>query len=242
MKVLKLNILFLLSLIIVSCGSKKDTQTLPEGYHAVVVQETKDADKYTYMRVKEGNKDFWIASEKIPVANGDTVYYSRADEMKNFKSKTLDKTFESIYFVNDISKEKPSMSGNTAMEGQQEHPQIEVNKDENIKIEPVEGGYTIQQIYDQKDDLAGKTVKVKGKVTKFNESIMNRNWVHIQDGTNSGDNFDLLITTPDFVKVGDIITAEGVLAVDKDFGAGYKYDVVVEDAKIMEDQAPKPGI
>ena len=64
---------------------------------------------------------------------------------------------------------------------------------------------------------------------------MNRNWVHIQDGTDNNGDFDLLITSDETVKVGDIIVAEGTLAIDKDFGAGYFYTVVIEEAKIISE-------
>jgi hypothetical protein len=61
---------------------------------------------------------------------------------------------------------------------------------------------------------------------------MNKNWVHLQDGTRDGDNWDLAITTQDIVKTGDIVVFEGVVALNKDFGAGYVYDVILEDAKL----------
>jgi hypothetical protein len=81
--------------------------------------------------------------------------------------------------------------------------------------------------------LKGKVVNVKGKVVKFNKQIMNRNWIHIQDGTGNENEFDLVVTSDQDTKVGDIIVAEGTLSVDKDFGAGYFFPVIVENAKIQ---------
>ena len=63
---------------------------------------------------------------------------------------------------------------------------------------------------------------------------MKRNWIHIQDGTGDENSYDLVVTTNDEVKVGDVITAEGKLAVDKDFGAGYFFPVIIEEAKIVK--------
>lgn len=48
-----------------------------------------------------------------------------------------------------------------------------------------------------------------------------------QRGTN-----DLVVTTQDAPKVGDVVTAKGTLHKDKDFGAGYKYRMIVEEATV----------
>ena len=104
---------------------------------------------------------------------------------------------------------------------------------EELKVTPAAGGITIAEIYAKKDSYAGKSVKIKGEVVKFNAEIMGKNWLHIQDGTKNNADFDLTITTSDVVKVGDIVTFEGVVAVNKDFGAGYSYDVIVEEGKLL---------
>lgn len=93
---------------------------------------------------------------------------------------------------------------------------------------------TVADVFANKDKLAGKEVAVRGKVMKFSPMIMGRNWLHLQDGSGdvaSGTN-DLTITTTDSVKVGDVVEAKGPLSVNKDFGAGYSYDVILENAKV----------
>lgn len=96
------------------------------------------------------------------------------------------------------------------------------------------GGTSIAEVWANRKALAGKTVTVRGKVVKFHAAIMNRNWLHLQDGTGTpGDGtHDLTFTTADMTKVGDIVTATGTVAVDKDFTAGYKYGVIVEQASL----------
>ena len=100
-----------------------------------------------------------------------------------------------------------------------------------ISIAPAEGGISIGELFSNKDSYAGKTVIIKGQVTKFSASIMKRNWVHLQDGTSGDGEHDLTITTQDVVAVGDVVTFEGTITLDKDFGAGYKYAVIMEEAK-----------
>jgi hypothetical protein len=92
---------------------------------------------------------------------------------------------------------------------------------------------TIAEVYAQRGTLKEKGVAVRGKVVKFNEGIMGRNWLHIRDGTGSDnkDN-DLTVTTGDKAQVGEVVVVKGTLRVDKDFGTGHPYPVIVEDAKV----------
>ena len=212
-----------------SCSKKNDNQpmqNLPAGTHAVKVLDNMDAAGYTYLQVDENGNQYWIAAPQTQVNKGEIVYYSQGMEMKNFHSNTLNRTFDSIFFVQSISKE-PSNNPVTAAHSQA----LNIPK-EQISISPLKGGKTIAEIFSQEQSLAGKTIRVKGKVVKFNPNILDRNWIHIQDGTASGDNFDLLITSKETVQVGDVITVEGKVAINKDFGAGYSYPVMIENAKI----------
>ena len=94
---------------------------------------------------------------------------------------------------------------------------------------------TIADVWAKRAALAGKTVTVRGKVVKFNGGIMGRNWLHIQDGSGKAADatHDLTVTTDAVVKLGDIVTAKGVLAIDKDFGAGYVYKAILESAIVI---------
>ena len=101
------------------------------------------------------------------------------------------------------------------------------------KIKKPEHGKTVSALYAQKNILGGKEVIVRGKVIKFNKNIMGKNWIHIQDGTGDIGTNDLTITTSDMVEVNDIVVVTGRIATDRDFGFGYKYDIIIEDAKVL---------
>jgi hypothetical protein len=103
----------------------------------------------------------------------------------------------------------------------------------NVVVEPCGDCITIAKLLENKQSLSGKVIKIKGQVTKFNPAIMGKNWVHIQDGTEFQGGFDLTITTDIQVSVGETVTFEGKLALDKDFGYGYSYNVLLEDAKTV---------
>ena len=103
----------------------------------------------------------------------------------------------------------------------------------NAKVEPCADCITIENLIANKNDFAGKTISMKGVVAKVNEEIMGRNWVHIQDGTEADGIFDFTVTTNQSVKTGDIVTFKGIIAVDKDFGYDYFYEIIMEDAQII---------
>ncbi len=63
---------------------------------------------------------------------------------------------------------------------------------------------------------------------------MELNWVHIQDGTEFEGKFDLTVTSTESFKVGSVVTLEGVLALNKDFGYGYSYEVLLEKATAIQ--------
>jgi hypothetical protein len=101
----------------------------------------------------------------------------------------------------------------------------------DVKVDPCKDCIIISNLLENKKNYSGKTIKVTGKVTKYNPEIMGKNWIHIQDGSEFKGEFDLTITTDQKVSVGEIITFEGKIVLDKDFGYGYFYSVLMEDAK-----------
>ena len=103
-------------------------------------------------------------------------------------------------------------------------------------IEPPEGGKTVAEIFQQKDELDGKPVLVRGVVTKVSNHILGRNWVHLQDGTGAPGANDLTVTTEAVLSVGDTVTVKGTLALNRDFGAGYQYDLLLESAEVQGQQ------
>ena len=94
------------------------------------------------------------------------------------------------------------------------------------------GGHTIADLFANQATLANTAVAVRGKVVKYNRQILGHNWLHLQDGTGSAGTDDLTVTTDADVELGAIVVVRGTLATKRDFGAGYKYDVLVENATV----------
>ncbi len=201
------------------------------------VIETMDAGGYTYVQVDTGTEKIWAAAPQFAVKVGDDVVVPEGMPMANFASKTLNRTFEVVYFVPSVL-----VGGGESLPGglPQGHPPMEGNSKVVVDSTKVDfsgitvaaGGQSVADIYAKKAELAGKPVKVRGKVIKFNSGIMGKNWIHVQDGTGTTGSNDLTVTTTATVQMGDTVVVSGVLIIDKDFGSGYAYDVIVEDAAV----------
>jgi len=225
------------------------------------VMETMDAAGYTYIKVATDAGEKWVAVNQTAVEVGEEVTYIDGMVMQNFFSKSLDRTFPEIVFSGGLvgkgaglpalpatgagaesfsqAVSKEGDAGVAAVSEMVTGSQKAVVPFAEIKVEkaPGENSYTVAEIFSKAAELNGKTVVVRGKIMKVSPNIMGRNWIHIQDGTGSPDEntHDLVITTSQEPSADwDIITMEGVLAADKDFGSGYTYAVLIEDANLKQ--------
>jgi GW (Gly-Tryp) dipeptide domain len=201
--------------------------------HTVTALETLNTERYTYVRVQENGQEHWVAIPKGEVKIGATYSYRGGLMKKDFLSKEHNRTFETLYLVPGLmaaGATDPHAGHNHAPgEG---HASGEMDMSPPKSVTRAAGAIAIGDLVKNKAKYAGKTVKITGKVMKVNNMIMNRNWLHLQDGT--GNNFDLVITSTESVPPGHTVTLEGTVTLDKDFGAGYKYDLIVENGVLVK--------
>lgn len=223
------------------------------------VLETMDASDYTYMRLKTTSGEMWAAVNKTKIARGDAVTVTNAMAMDGFQSKTLNRTFDKIVFgtlagPGDAAPSgasvapAPMASGHQSAAGADSPPGPEQMAAQHgqaaggppdapdVKVPKAEGANakTVAELFAERAALKGKDVAVRAKVVKVTAGVMGRNWLHVRDGSGSKvtkDN-DLTVTTEAVAKVGDTVIVRGTVSVDKDFGAGYAYPVIVENAKL----------
>ncbi len=168
---------------------------------------------------------------------GKKIVFINGPALKNFRSTTLNRTFDRIIFSAGLVGQKGSAPGT------QKQAAITVpgSKSATVAAEKITVGratgpnaHTIAELFAQKSSLNGKNVVVRGKVVKVSEHIMKMNWLHLQDGTGSAgrSDHDLVVTTKALPAVGDTVTVSGTLLKDKDYGYGYKYDVLIDNAQM----------
>ena len=198
--------------------------------HEITVKEVLQANAYTYLLVTDAEKEYWIAVPKTDVTVGKTYTYEGGMEMKKFESKDLKRTFDSVLFVEGII----DPNAPAAAETTSTPVKVVSSKELSKGITLAKGGISVFDLYATRDKLAEKTVILTGKVVKFMPQIMNKNWVHLQDGSSFNGFNDITITTLEKVKIDDIVTLKGKVVLNKDLGSGYKYDVLVEDAVLVK--------
>jgi hypothetical protein len=203
------------------------------------VVETMNTAGYTYVLVDTGTKKVWAAAVEFSVKVGNAVSFSASEPMENYHSKSLNRDFDTVYFTGGITVNAGAAAATAATPALPAgHPPLTAPpakaKVNLTGIKPAAGGQTVAEIFAGKAKLAGKSVSVRGKVVKYNAQIMGKNWLHLQDGSGNAANRDndLAVTTATAAKVGDTVLVTGKVSANKDFGAGYKYDVILDDAQV----------
>ena len=194
------------------------------------VLETMNAGGYTYMRLKTGSGETWAAVNRANVSKGAKVSVENPMEMEDFESRSLKRTFPKIVFGSLAA------SGNGAAEMAAAHAGVAKAEVGDVRVPKAVGANarTVAEIVTRGGELKDKPVLVRGKIVKYNPGIMGKNWVHLRDGSGSaadGSN-DVLVTTNDKARLGDVVSVQGLVRVNKDFGAGYSYKVIIEDATL----------
>ena len=203
------------------------------------VSESIDSGGYTYILIKES--DTWIATTSMQVSEGTVVEYSGGMEMKNFYSKSLDRTFESIWFVNDVSvsgQDLDQLHQRAAQDTGSTPPSnskpTAITAPAPGEIEQLDGGSTVEKIMSDPAAFNGQTASLRARVIKVNSGIMGKNWITLQDGTGVAPNNKLIATSTELVAVGEIVTARGVVHNDVDLGSGYHYAALLEDTTFVK--------
>lgn len=204
------------------------------------VIEWMDSGGYTYLKLETDGGQKWAAVKQAKISKGQDVTIVNTMVMRNFKSKTLNRTFDTILFGQLSSGAGAAVHGAASPHKEVEAVHGKLQKRARLKLEapiakaPGSEGRTVAEVHAQGAGLEGKTVAVRGKIASFNSAIMGRNWIHLQDGTgtDAANDHDLTVTSSASAKVGQIVLVRGVLRVNKDFGSGYKYAVIIEEATV----------
>ena len=223
---IKSIIIVLIISIFVSCSSSNNKEAENNIWkNKVLVEEVIQTGSYTYLLVSDAGGTEWIAVSRMDAKVNDILYYNSGLEMIDFHSKELQRTFDRLLLVQVISDDESGIKSETRTQYVNDKP-----VQNNSTTIPGNGKntdiVTLTELFNNTNNYDGRRILVSGNVVKVNPNIMGRNWVHIMDGKSS---HDLTITTNDNVKIDDIVTFEGVITLNKDFGAGYKYPIIMEE-------------
>jgi len=225
MKKLLLIVVLMFTLALISFSSAYAAENL-----SGKVVETLNSGGYTYVNIeKDGNKT-WVAIPQTKISVGQEMSFKPGSVMNNFTSKSLNRTFDTIIFSGGVQGKAQTSSVDKKADIK---APIKVSK-----VKKAEGpdSYTVAELYEKQSELDKKIIVLSGTVVKFSPQIMGKNWIHIQDGSgdaSKGTN-DLLVTSLETLAVGDTVTLKGTFSKDKDFGSGYKYAVIIEDASVKK--------
>jgi hypothetical protein len=245
------------------------------------VLETFPASQYTYLRLATSNGEVWAAVPSASIAVGAKVTVENAARMTEFKSTTLKRTFDVIYFgtlsgdAQKAATSRVSAADALARADQQDlppgHPDIgnaapgavagtgtlpaghpdlggaavsphapasgAASKLPEVAVAPARGSnaHTITQLGEQRAQLAGKRVRVRGQVTKVTEGVQGRTFFHLRDGKpgDPGAATDLVVTSESTPERGQVASYEGTLRADADVGIGFKYPILLENAVLV---------
>lgn len=225
-KLLLASIVWLSPLYALSSQAQSETMISADGTIYGTVVETMDAGGYTYVQLDTEEGKLWAAGPVTALTTGSMVVINPQMPMSNFHSNALERDFELIYFVPGFGTDQAE-----PQEGAPDpHSTLrEISSAPVTGIKKADNGNTIAEIHADKTSLNGKPVLVRGKVVKYTAEILGKNWIHIADGSSDS---DLVVTTDSSAQIGDVILISGALTLDKDFGYGYRYEVIVEDAKV----------
>jgi len=199
------------------------------------VLEVKDVDSYTYLRLKTKEGETWAAVGKAPVKKGSEVTIENVVMMSDFESKTLKRKFDKIAFGNLAGAGAAAAGAGMGPAHGQMTPAADVG---DVKVPKATGpdARTVAEVVTKRAELKDKPVTIRGKVVKFTGGVMGKNWLHLRDGSGSAADRtdDLVVTTLDETKIGDVVVVKGVVRTDINLGSGYAYNVLVEDAKLQK--------
>ncbi|MEM6788312.1 MAG: DNA-binding protein [Myxococcota bacterium] len=193
------------------------------------VAEVIHVESYTYVRLDNG---VWAAVPKTELAEGDMVHLADATLMRDFASKTLGRTFETIYFGRLAN---AAEKGGTPASPAGAAPVPSVDEGAPAPTgPPVEGTLKVAELYARAPELAGRRVTFEGRITKVTANVLGKTWLHVEDGSGDADagTNDMVVTTLATPNVGDQATITGTLSRDEDVGAGYRFDVLIKDATV----------
>jgi hypothetical protein len=202
------------------------------------------ASDFSYINVKLADADpVWVVVYKASAKVGEVIEFEASQQMEHFHSKLLNRDFAKVIFVDKIEIKGGDKSSSKTTQIPASAPAAASTPASAPSQKPMAStaGGQPQHLADliaRRKEFAEKTVEVQGKVTKYNEGILGKNWLHLSGNTPEDKDADLVITTLQKVAVGSSIKAKGKITIDENIGSGYNFSILLNDAQITEVTTP----
>lgn len=202
--------------------------------HKVTVLELLEGGNYDYMYVSEDTLSYWLATRKGEYVVGKDYVYNSFIPKTDFRSKEFNRVFDQLNLVSSLMPES-SLKAKTHVHGPNcNHGNLDnqnINMDYPFDENSEHVSLSIAELVKNPTKYMSSWVLLSGICVKVNTAILDRNWIHIKDGTL--DSYDLVITSNDNVKLGDSVTFKARITLNKDFGAGYSYPLLLEQGTLV---------
>lgn len=226
---LSIRLILFISCFSLGMTSSAYAQALSANTAQGTVRDIINVKGYTYAEIDTGSEIFWTAGPTTALNRGDIVSFSTQMPMENFHSESMNRDFPLIYFISQFKLDTDIEASSTKP---LPHPKTQQLKEYLKGVDKIDGGKNIAEIHLEKEALEGKPVHIRGQVTRFSADILGKNWLHIQDSSSLD---DLTITTDNTAAVGDIVIIDGTLDLNKDFGHGYVFPLIVQNATVIKE-------
>jgi len=193
------------------------------------VLELLPAPPYSYIRLQAAQGEMWIAVPAAAVKPGAEVTFLPVNRMADFPSSTLNRTFDVLYMGN-LDGAPPAADPGPGPEEQAALGGTEFKRLPKVSRATGADAYTIAELFARRAELRDRTVRVRGQLTKYMEGILGHTWLHVWDGSVKA---ELVATTDDRAKAGEVVTVKGTLRLEKEVGQGMVYHILLEDAQIQ---------
>jgi hypothetical protein len=203
--------------------------------HEIVIEELLPTPKYIYARVKEGEEFYWIATQKQDLEIGKPYLYNESLLKTQFESKEYDRVFDTLFLITSLVPKDHGIIEGTFHGSHNSNKKIVAIKESIAKQDSAAifmGVVRIADLVNEPGKYEGNEVVISGECVKVNANILDRNWLHMKDG--SKDDYDLIVTSEEIVQKGAKISIRGIVRLNADFGSGYSYPILIENGQLTD--------
>ncbi|QBA64549.1 hypothetical protein [Muriicola soli] len=207
---------------------------LDRSMHEITILQYTPGTKYLYAEVREGDRTYWIATQKQTIVEGSTYLYNEALLKTHFESKEQNRVYDTLYMITALISKDHGMPSDSYPKSEKINTSentLEKKGKEQLENAPSAGKVSLSDLFANPERYEGKIIQISGTCSKVSTEILGRNWVHVDDGKSGK---ELVVTLQEVVEKGETLTIEGIVQLNVDLGSGYTYDILLEKGIVLD--------